>query len=407
MEVAIDLIKPSPYQPRLTFHVEDLKEEIQCDGLLSALVVRKRDEYYELLDGERRLRALKELDWKAVPIDIREVSDEIARRSVYKLNKIRENYETKDEATYFKKLSDEGMKPYQIETELGAEHAWVQACLNIWKFPEDVRREVFSPRGTTHYLFMTDIRALEGIINRNPEQAIGIARQIIRERLNEAEKRKLISGRAATIDEARVKAAQEALPEFIPTLETPEDMEKAAEALKREAQRQREEAMTPEEKAALEAERKARIEAEAAIKAQRAEERKQQRAEQERQREEQIAKRVKKQFLEDRSFLGEVLDSAPRDLIEEKRLEKLLFQSREVTPLEKWQKAKHEDVLYKLDLLGIINSSKGMTSEKISALTSEQKADVYRTCEEAITEIRRVMDIVKLIIEPEYLLKGG
>ncbi len=315
MEVAIDLIKPSPYQPRLTFDIEDLKEEIQKDGLLSALVVRKRDNYYELLDGERRLRTLKELGWKRVPVDVREVEDSIARRSVYKLNKIRENYTAKEEATYFKKLFDEGMKPYQIETELGVEHQWVQACLNIWEFPEDIRGEVFQARRGTHYLFMNDIRSLEPVINRNPEQAIGIAKEIIDKRLNEAEKRKLISGRAATIDEARIRAAEEALPELIPTLETPEDMEKAAEALRRKAQRQREEAMTPEQKATLEAETKAKLEAQAAAKAQREEEKR---------------RRLEEQLLKDRGFLGRALDRAPGDLIEEK-----LFTSEEREILRK------------------------------------------------------------------------
>ena len=54
----------SPYQPRLEFDIEDLKEEIQRDGLLSPLIVGEVNGYYELIDGERRLRVLKELDWK-------------------------------------------------------------------------------------------------------------------------------------------------------------------------------------------------------------------------------------------------------------------------------------------------------------------------------------------------------
>jgi len=90
-DVAIDLIKQSPYQPRLFFEVDDLKEEIERDGLLSALVVRKKDEYYELLDGERRLRTLKELGWKRVPVDVRDVDDTTAKRSVFKLNLVRQN----------------------------------------------------------------------------------------------------------------------------------------------------------------------------------------------------------------------------------------------------------------------------------------------------------------------------
>jgi ParB family chromosome partitioning protein len=53
MEVPIERIRPSPYQPRLSFEIEDLKEEIRRDGLLSPLIVRQIDGYYELIDGEK------------------------------------------------------------------------------------------------------------------------------------------------------------------------------------------------------------------------------------------------------------------------------------------------------------------------------------------------------------------
>jgi len=48
-----------------------------------------------------------------------------------------------------------------------------------------------------------------------------------------------------------------------------------------------------------------------------------------------------------------------------------------------------------------------MTDEKISALTPEQKADLYQTCEQAIAEIRRVMDMVRPSIEAKYQLREG
>ena len=245
-DVDIDLIRPSPYQPRLFFEVDDLKEEIQRDGLLSALVVRKKDEYYELIDGERRLRVLKNLGWKQVPIVEREVDNRTARRSVFKVNKIRENYTTEEEARYFKKLFDEGMKPYQIETELGVKHSWVQACLNVFLFPKEIRDHIFLPGRAKRFFYISDIYDLEGVINRNPDEAIEIARQIINERLSQAEKDKLITGRVAVIDEERLKAAEEAVAKITPEaakLETPEDLEKASEALKKEAERRK----TPEQ----------------------------------------------------------------------------------------------------------------------------------------------------------------
>jgi len=107
------------------------------------------------------------------------------------------------------------------------------------------------------------------------------------------------------------------------------------------------------------------------------------------------------------SILKQPVSRTEEQMVREAKVEKLLSHPREITPLEKYQEAKAEDVLYKLDLLAIINSSKGMTKEKIEALTAQQKVDVYNTCEQAIAEIQRVMDMVKPAIEAEYLLKGG
>jgi hypothetical protein len=107
------------------------------------------------------------------------------------------------------------------------------------------------------------------------------------------------------------------------------------------------------------------------------------------------------------SILRQPVSRTEDQMVREAKVEKILSQPREITPLEKYQEAKHEDVLYKLDLLGIINNSRAMTPGKISALTPQQKADVYHTCEEAIAEIRRVMNMIRPTIKAEYQLKGG
>lgn len=94
-------------------------------------------------------------------------------------------------------------------------------------------------------------------------------------------------------------------------------------------------------------------------------------------------------------------------MIRDAKVEKLLSHPREITTLEKIEEAKHEDVLYKLDLLGIINSAKAMTQEKIDVLTPAQKADIYHTSKQAIAEIRRAMDMIRPAIEVEYQLMEG
>lgn len=107
------------------------------------------------------------------------------------------------------------------------------------------------------------------------------------------------------------------------------------------------------------------------------------------------------------SILRQPISRTEDQLVREAKVEKLLSQPREITPLEKYQEAKHDDVLYKLDALGFINSSKAMTPEKISALRPEQKADLYQTLEQVVTEARRVMDMIRPTIRAEYQLKEG
>ena len=107
------------------------------------------------------------------------------------------------------------------------------------------------------------------------------------------------------------------------------------------------------------------------------------------------------------SIIKQPVSRTEDQMVRDAKVEKLLSHPREVTPLEKAQEAKQEDVLYKLDLLGIINSTKAMTQEKIDILTPEQKADLYHTCEEAIAEIRRVIDMIGPVIEAEYRLREG
>lgn len=322
MDVAIDLIRTSPYQPRLFFDTDDLKEEIERDGLLSALVVRKKDEYYELLDGERRLRVLKELGRKIVPVDIRDVDDITAKRSVFKLNLVRQNYKTEEKARYFKKLADEGAKPYQIGMDLNIDDQWVRAHLNAFRFPEDIQKAVWADQ-----ISISTIREMEPVIGANIEEATAIAKEALARKLTSNQTRELLRPRVAEIERARVEAAKKALEEQAGkigaaapiSLETPEDYEKAAEALKKEAKRRAEEAMTPEEKAAQEAERKAKAEAQAIAKAAREEEKRQQKAEEERRRQERAEKRARAELKGDKTFVQEALRAMP----EEERIEVL------------------------------------------------------------------------------------
>ena len=103
-------------------------------------MVRKQGEFYELIDGERRWKVLKELGWETVPVRVVDADDSIARLSVYKLNKIRKNYKVEEEARYFKKLTDEGMTPLGISKQLNVDSRWVLHASTYSSFLKKFRR---------------------------------------------------------------------------------------------------------------------------------------------------------------------------------------------------------------------------------------------------------------------------
>jgi len=251
--VDVEAIKPSPYQPRYVFNLDGLELEIKKDGLLSDLVVRKKGNFYEIIDGERRWKTLKNMGWETVPVKVVEADDAKARLLVYKLNKIRENYSVEEEARYFKKLADGGMTPLEISKQLNVDFHWVLANLNIFKFPEDVQKAVW-----TRQISISHIVALESVIERNIKEAVLTAKEILERKLTASETRKITQKREdeleARVDEMRIKAVERVLPAIapkVPKLETPEEFEKAAEALKEKAVLMREGALMPEEAAKM------------------------------------------------------------------------------------------------------------------------------------------------------------
>ena len=254
MEVDIELIKPSPYQPRLIFEVDELKEEIENDGLISELVVRKQNKKYELIDGERRLKALKKLGWTKVPVRVIKLKKDVVRRSVYKVNKVRENYSVEEESRYFKKLTDEGMTPWEISKELGVDFHWVLAHLNIFKFPATIQKALWTGQISASHLV-----ALENVIGRSIEEAQTLINEIINRKLTLKETKKIVNKQKQKVEEMRIEAVEEFLPEVAPKvaeLKTAEDFEKAAKVLRKTAKKKREITLTPEEKALIEKKKK-------------------------------------------------------------------------------------------------------------------------------------------------------
>lgn len=236
-QISVGLIKPSPYQPRLSFDLEDIRGSIEKDGILVALTVRKKDGFYELVDGERRLRLAKELGYKTVKCNVIDVSDDVARRMVWKVNTLRKDYTPKEKAYHFKKLQEKyGMSVTGIGRDCDYDRHTVLAYLNVFKLPNKYQNLVWDGKiGIAH------IRELESLFNGEYSHHItDYLNQSLERKLSSAELRQTLRPELEEIERRRVESAKKAVGKITTEIkepETPEELEKAAQILKKEAKK--------------------------------------------------------------------------------------------------------------------------------------------------------------------------
>ena len=110
LRVDIDLIDPSPYQPRTHFSetaLEELAQSIRASGIIQPLVTRKVGSRYQLIAGERRWRASQRAQLLRVPVIVREVTEEQALELTLVENIQREDLNAIEQARAFDRLMDE------------------------------------------------------------------------------------------------------------------------------------------------------------------------------------------------------------------------------------------------------------------------------------------------------------
>jgi len=120
LELDIDLIEPSPYQPRTRFREEALDElarSIKSSGIIQPLVVRPIGSRFQLIAGERRWRAAQRAGLTKVSAIVRQVPDELALEMTLVENIQREDLNAIEAARAFERLMDE----FQLTQEMVAE----------------------------------------------------------------------------------------------------------------------------------------------------------------------------------------------------------------------------------------------------------------------------------------------
>jgi len=145
-ELPIGSIEPNPRQPRSVFDPEALAElvhSIREIGLLQPVVVREIGNHYELIAGERRLRASKEAGLTHIPAIIRATDDDDLLRDALLENLHRSNLNALEEAAaYSQLLADFGCTQEELAQRIGRSRPQVTNTLRLLKLPPDVQRRV-------------------------------------------------------------------------------------------------------------------------------------------------------------------------------------------------------------------------------------------------------------------------
>lgn len=146
-EISVDLIRPNPFQPREDFEpqaLEELKQSIIEHGILQPVTVRRTMEGYELVAGERRLRAAKAAGLRMIPAFIKDVeSDEELLELALIENVQREHLNPIEVATGYQRLMDEcHLTQEQVATKVSKDRATVANLLRLLKLPGEIQDSV-------------------------------------------------------------------------------------------------------------------------------------------------------------------------------------------------------------------------------------------------------------------------
>lgn len=185
----INSVEPSRDQPRKKFEEDpllELADSIKQYGVLQPLIVRKRDNYYEIIAGERRWRAAKIAGLKEVPVIIKDYTElEIVEIALIE-NIQRENLNPIEEAKAFKRLLEEfHLKQDEVAERVSKSRTAVTNSMRLLKLSEKVQNMIIDDMISTGHA-----RALLAIDNE--EKQYELANKIFDEKLSVRETEKLV-----------------------------------------------------------------------------------------------------------------------------------------------------------------------------------------------------------------------
>ncbi|RMD51222.1 MAG: ParB/RepB/Spo0J family partition protein, partial [Ignavibacteria bacterium] len=146
--IPVASIRPNPYQPRTEFDedaLQELRKSILENGLIQPITVRRADNgYYELISGERRFRAFKDIGYKEIPAYIIKVDSKEAMVALALIENIqREQLNAIEIAKAYKRLMDEcALSQEEIAEKVGKDRTTITNSIRLLKLPSEVQQSL-------------------------------------------------------------------------------------------------------------------------------------------------------------------------------------------------------------------------------------------------------------------------
>lgn len=190
LTIPLAQIATSPYQPRQVFDeakLAELADSIKNVGLVQPLVVRKLDAtHYQLVAGERRLRAITMLGWGKVPVAISNAGQDDLRSVALVENLQRENLNPLEVAEALRELlANSKLTHEQIADQLGKSRAWITNALRLLNLPHEVCHLIVSEQ-----ISGAHGRTLLGLAE--PLSQIKLAKRVAREQISVQKLEKIV-----------------------------------------------------------------------------------------------------------------------------------------------------------------------------------------------------------------------
>ena len=181
LEIDIDLLRPNKFQPRTHMddeRIEELARSIRSNGIIQPIVVRKVEDGYEIVAGERRWRASQRAGLMKVPVVVRDIPEDRLLAAALIENIQRENLNPIEEAAAYRRLADDfHLTQDQIAEAVGKDRSSVANYVRLLKLPPDVREHIGAGA-----LSMGHARAILGVPDEAAQRRV--AREVIAKSLS-------------------------------------------------------------------------------------------------------------------------------------------------------------------------------------------------------------------------------